>query len=158
MLDLSTVISELSHHGFKQTRQRLAVLEVIAGAQARMSPAKVHEQARQLCPDLGLATVYRTLEILDRLGAIRRVHMTDNCEGFAPAGLGKGHHVVCVKCGRVAEFTGCNVSKLVPMATRQTGFHVQEHFLELMGTCDDCYRAAAGMANAHEDRRSRCAC
>ncbi len=119
------------------------MLEVVAGAEARMTPAEIHERSRQLCPDLGLTTVYRTLEILDRLGAVRRVHMADNCEGFAPASRTEGHHVVCVKCGRVAEFTGCNVAELIPAAMRQTGFRVQEHFLELMGTCDRCYRAAS---------------
>jgi Fur family ferric uptake transcriptional regulator len=138
MFDLSAITSELSRHGFKQTRQRQAVLGVMAGAQARMSPAEVHARARELCPDLGLTTVYRTLEILDRLGAIRRVHMTDNCEGFAPSSRGEGHHVVCVKCGRVAEFAGCNVADLIPVAMQQTGFHVEEHFLELMGTCGQC--------------------
>ena len=158
MFDLSSVETELSHHGLKLTRQRHAVLEVMAGAEARLSPAEVHEQARRLCPDLGLATVYRTLEILDRLGVIRRVHMTDNCEGFAPSTLSEGHHVVCVKCGRVAEFAGCNVSELIPAAVRQTGFHVEEHFLELMGTCGECYQAASGGAGVHEHTRRRCAC
>jgi Fur family ferric uptake transcriptional regulator len=146
MFDLAAALSELSEHGFKQTRQRLAVLQVMAGAQSRLSPAEVHAQARQLCPDLGLPTVYRTLDVLGRLGIIRRVHMKDNCEGFAPASLAEGHHVVCVKCGRVAEFTGCNVSDLIPVVMQQTGFHVEEHFLELMGTCDECHRSGASAA------------
>jgi Fur family ferric uptake transcriptional regulator len=158
MFDLSTVSSEFARHRFKLTRQRQAVLQVMAGAEARLSPAEVHEQARRLCPDLGLATVYRTLEILDRLGAIRRVHMTDNCEGFAPSTLSEGHHVVCVKCGRVAEFAGCNVSELIPAAVRQTGFHVEEHFLELMGTCGECYQATSSGADVHDATRRGCAC
>lgn len=158
MFGLSAAVSELSQHGFKQTRQRLAVLEVMAGAQTRMSPAEVHAQARVLCPELGLPTVYRTLEVLDRLGIIRRVHMTDNCEGFAPASIGEGHHVVCVKCGRVAEFAGCNVSELIPAAMRQTGFHIDGHFLELMGTCGECYRPGAGTTGQENDKRSTGAC
>jgi Fur family ferric uptake transcriptional regulator len=143
LLDLSTTKALLAQRGFKLTRQRRAVLDVVATTKARLSPAELHEQARQLCPDLGLATVYRTLDILDRLGLVRRVHMNDHCEGFAPVVQGEGHHVVCVKCGRVEEFLGCNVSALIPTATRQTGFHIQEHFLELMGTCADCYRKDA---------------
>lgn len=158
MFDLSSVTGELSRHRFKLTRQRRAVLEVMAGAESRLSPAEVHEQARRLCPDLGLATVYRTLEILGRLGVIRRVHMTDNCEGFAPSTLSEGHHVVCIKCGRVAEFAGCNVSELIPAAVQQTGFHVEEHFLELMGTCGECHEAAADDADVHRDPGGRCSC
>jgi Fur family transcriptional regulator, ferric uptake regulator len=143
VLDLSTTTTLLAQRGFKLTRQRRAVLGVVAASRARLSPAELHEQARRLCPDLGLATVYRTLDILDSLGLVRRVHMNDHCEGFAPVVEGEGHHVVCVKCGRVEEFSGCNVSALIPAAARQTGFHIQEHFLELMGTCADCHRKDA---------------
>lgn len=109
-----------------------------------MSPGDIHASACLECPDLSLATVYRALEVLDRVGAVRRVHMTDHCEGFAAASLSEGHHVVCVACGRVAEFSGCNVAALVPEAVRQTGFHVEEHFLELIGTCAECFAAGAG--------------
>lgn len=134
----------MSAQGYKLTRQRRAVLSVIAQAKGRMSPADIHASARSECPDLSLATVYRALEVLDRVGAVRRVHMTDHCEGFAAASLSEGHHVVCVACGRVAEFSGCNVAALVPEAVRQTGFHVEEHFLELIGTCAECFAAGSG--------------
>ncbi len=103
-----------------------------------MSAADVYERAKRRCPDLGLATVYRTLEILDELGVIRRVHMDDNCEGFAPVALAHGHHVICVKCNRVTEFEGCDISAVLTSAARQTGFRIEEHWLELMGVCSEC--------------------
>jgi Fur family transcriptional regulator, ferric uptake regulator len=110
----------------------------MAGAVTRMSPAEIHDAARDSCPELGLATVYRTLELLEKLGVVKRVHMSDHCEAFAPAALREGHHVVCIRCGRVAEFEGCNVAALIPLAVQQTGFRVEEHFLELMGMCAVC--------------------
>jgi Fe2+ or Zn2+ uptake regulation protein len=111
---------------------------VIAVAQSRMSAADVYERARRRCPDLGLATVYRTLEILDELGVIRRVHMDDNCESFAPAAMTHGHHVICTECGRVREFEGCDIAGVLARAARQTGFQIEEHWLELMGVCSEC--------------------
>lgn len=137
-MDIETVTSLLSQRGFKQTRQRQAVLEVMSGTRVRMTPAQVYAEARQRCPDLGLPTVYRTLEILEQLKVIRRIHTSEGCEGFAPAGVLDAHHVVCVRCGRVAEFSGCNVSELIPSVADQTGFHVEGHFLELLGTCGPC--------------------
>jgi Fur family transcriptional regulator, ferric uptake regulator len=155
-MDLAATTSALARQGFKQTRQRKAVLEVLANAGARMTAGEIYTEARVRCPELGLPTVYRTLEILERVRAVRRVHTPGNCEGFAAASLADGHHVVCVKCGRVAEFTGCNVSQLIPAAMSQTGFKVEEHFLELLGTCGECSSGdAAPETNAEE---SGCAC
>ena len=158
MLDLAATTSALASNGFKQTRQRRAVLEVLAGAGARMTAAQIYAEARRRCPDLGLPTVYRTLEILERVRAIRRVHLAGNCEGFAAANLADGHHVVCVKCGKVAEFGGCNVADLIPAAMSQTGFRVQEHFLELLGTCRECSEATSGPALCCDAREGRCVC
>jgi Fur family ferric uptake transcriptional regulator len=140
MFDLDAVTEQLAAHSFKLTRQRRAVLNVIAEADSRLSPAEVYDRAKRVCPDLGLATVYRTMELLDELGAIRRVHTNDNCESFAPAAMPHGHHVICVKCNRVMEFEGCDISTVIRSAARQTGFHIEEHWLELMGTCDTCNR------------------
>ncbi len=138
MFDLEAVTEQLAARNFKMTRQRRAVLGVIVEADSRMSPAEVYARARRACPDLGLATVYRTLELLVELSAIRRVHMDDNCEGFAPAATPHGHHVICVRCSRVTEFEGCDISTVIRSAVRQTGFRIEQHWLELMGTCREC--------------------
>jgi len=138
MFDLDTVTQQLSEHQFKITRQRRAVLDAIAASHTRLSPADVYAKARRGCRDLGLATVYRTLDILAELGAIRRVHLDDGCEGFAPAAMPHGHHVICVKCNRVMEFEGCDISTVIRSAAKETGFHIEEHWLELMGTCKEC--------------------
>ncbi len=155
-MDIEATALLLSRHGFKQTRQRRAVLEVMAGTRNRVTAAEVYGEARKRCPELGLPTVYRTIEILERLKVIRRIHTLGGCEGFAPADLRDGHHVVCVSCGRVAEFSGCNVSEIVPMAMSQTGFHVEEHFLELLGTCAACSRSQ--IRTAGEDEKGEVSC
>lgn len=157
-MDLESTTSLLSRHGYKQTRQRRAVLEVVAGAHRRLTPAQVHAQAQKLCPELGLPTVYRTLEILEHLQIVRRIHTAGSCEGFAALDVPHGHHVVCVKCGRVAEFTGCNVSEIIPAVTRQTGFQVEEHFLELLGTCAVCGRSESRLASGYEAQEGAHAC
>lgn len=155
---ITAAVSVLSEHGFKQTRQRHAVLEVMDATQMALTVAEVHERGRRRCPDLGLPTVYRTLELFEHLGLVRRIHTAGGCERFAPVGRADSHHVVCVSCGRVAEFTGCNVAELIPAATSQTGFCVEEHFLELLGTCGECSVSRRAGADEHEERIGRCAC
>ena len=139
-MNLDTLNHQLSERGYKLTRQRRAVAEVVAQGHTRLDAAEVYARAQRLCPDLGLTTVYRTLDILSQLGAIKRVHLDDNCEGFAPTEIPHGHHVICIKCNRVMEFEGCDISAVLRSAAQQTGFHIEEHWLELMGTCSECRR------------------
>jgi Fur family ferric uptake transcriptional regulator len=124
--------------GYKLTRQRRAVLEVIAAGGMHLSPAEVYEQAKVKCPALGLTTVYRTLELLSALGLVRRVHLEEGCHSFASASRGHSHHLICNECGEVVEFDGCDLSPLLERVAQHTGFVIEAHWLELFGTCPAC--------------------
>ena len=137
-LDLDTLNVQLSRQGYKLTRQRKAVVEVVAHTRTRLSAAEVYARAQHGCPDLGLTTVYRTLEILEQLGVIRRVHLDDGCEGFAVAAAEHGHHLICSCCQETIEFEDCNMNALLQRVAEQTGFTIQQHWLELVGLCPEC--------------------
>ncbi len=130
----------LSAHGLRLTRQRRAVLDVVLAAPATMSPIQVFDAARELCPELGLTTVYRTLDVLSDVGALRRVHGLDHCEGFVAASAAHGHTIVCETCGRTTEFTECDMKGMVAAAGQQTGYVITDHFLQLTGLCPRCAR------------------
>jgi len=127
MFDLESITRQLAARQFKITRQRRAVLNAIATAQSRMSPAEVYARAKRDCRDLGLATVYRTLDILVELGAIRRVHLDDGCEGFAPASAEHGHHLICSRCHTAIEFEDCDMSAMFRRVESRTGFRIEQH-------------------------------
>ncbi len=139
-LDLDTLNTRLSQQGYKLTRQRKAVVEVVTQAHTRLSAADVFTQAQGVCPDLGLTTVYRTLEILEQMGVIRRVHLDDGCEGFALAPAEHGHHLICRRCQETIEFEDCNLKALLKRVAEQTGFTVEQHWLELVGVCPRCQK------------------
>jgi Fe2+ or Zn2+ uptake regulation protein len=139
-LDLETLNAQLSAQGYKLTRQRRAVVAVVTHAHTRMSAADVYTHAQRACPDLGLTTVYRTLEILEQMSVIRRVHLDDGCEGFAPTALEHGHYVVCHRCQATVEFEGCDLMQLLERVTDQTGFVVEQHWLNLVGLCPKCQK------------------
>ena len=139
-LDLDTLNAQLSEQGYKLTRQRRAVVEVVTQAHTRLSAADVFAQAQRGCPDLGLTTVYRTLEILEQMGVIRRVHLDDGCEGFAPASAAHGHHLICSRCQETIEFEDCNMAALLKRVSEQTGFAIEQHWLELVGLCPTCQK------------------
>jgi Fur family ferric uptake transcriptional regulator len=128
----------LAERGLRLTRQRRAVLEAIAAAPSSLSATQVYDAARAGCPELGLTTVYRTLEVLTEVGALRRVHGSDHCESFVPASAEHGHTVVCSGCGRATEFTACDMRDIADAAARETGYSITGHFLQLSGLCARC--------------------
>ena len=138
---VAELAEQLSAHGYKLTRQRRAVLSVIAASEGHLNPAEVYEKAKANCPEIGLTTVYRTLDILARLGAIRRVHLEGGCHSYALASGGHRHHLVCTDCGNVVEFEGCDLSALLQAVASQTGFEIKEHWLQLFGKCPACQKA-----------------
>jgi Fur family ferric uptake transcriptional regulator len=137
-LDADRIAETLAARGQRLTRQRRAVLDAVTEASSSVSPVQVFDAARERCPELGLTTVYRTLDLLSEIGALRRVHGPDHCEAFVPAGAAHGHTVVCSRCGQVVEFTECDLRAVAAAAARQTGYRITGHFLQFSGLCATC--------------------
>jgi Fe2+ or Zn2+ uptake regulation protein len=143
-LDTDGIARQLAERGLQLTRQRRAVLEAVAEAASSVSPVQVYDAARERCPELGLTTVYRTLDVLSDIGALRRVHGPDRCETFVPAAAAHGHPVVCSRCGRVTEFTEGDMKAVAAAAAQQTGYRITDHFLQLGGVCAACASETGG--------------
>ena len=143
-MDAVHLEQELSAAGCRLTRPRRAVLRVVAEATCPLTPAQVHEQARVHYPQVGLVTIYRTLELLAGLGLVRRIHTEEGCHGYVPVAIGEaGHHLVCTSCHPAVEFPCTGMEETLAEVERLTGFSVQEHWLELFGLCPAC-RAEEG--------------
>lgn len=151
-VDSDAVVAAIAARGLRLTRQRRAVVEAVAASEACLTPLDVFQAARASCPDLGLTTVYRTLELLDEVGAVRRVHGPDGCERLVPATAEHGHSVVCSACGRVTEFTACDMSAVAAAAGNETGYSITGHFLQFTGVCAAC-AAGTGEADARQGER-----
>lgn len=133
-------LARLQAHGYRLTAPRRAVVDTIALSQRVLSPQEVYEQARQQHPGLGLVTVYRTLEKLEQLGLIERVHQPEGCSAFV-ASLGGHHHLlICRACGRFSYFGGDRLGGLVDEVEQASGYCVENHWLQLFGLCEDCRR------------------
>lgn len=150
MVDLgdADLARELSSRGFKLTRQRRAVLQVIADCEGRLDPAELYAEAKRVCPRIGLTTVYRTLEILSELGAVKRVHLEHGCHSYAPASNGHRHYLVCSGCQQVVEFDGCDLAGALGAVAARTGFRIEGHWLQLFGQCPACQERQAAQADA----------
>ncbi len=87
---------------------------------------------------IGLATVYRTVEVLERIGLLRRVHNSQGDHLFVTSRPGHYHPLVCRSCGKVLEFETCDLQELEQRLAEASGFKVEGHELEVYGTCPEC--------------------
>jgi Fur family ferric uptake transcriptional regulator len=131
-------LGRLRSHGARLTGARCAVVEVMADSPCALTPVEVYDQARKHYPDLGLVSVYRTLEMLEDLGLVQRVHHSKDCQAFLRAGRGHQHILLCERCGRAVLFEGDDMTDLFDKVASQTGFEIKEHWLQITGLCPDC--------------------
>jgi Fur family ferric uptake transcriptional regulator len=131
------IAQALRQAGYRLTQPRLAVLRVLQEADAYLSPLEIHERAKRVYRHLGLVTVYRTLEVLDELGIVRRVHTRGQCHGYARAKDDR-HYLVCRHCDHIIEFPCDGLGALIDHVQRRTGYHIEAHLLELTGLCPNC--------------------
>lgn len=129
---------QLQATGCRLTEARRAVVQVMQASSRAMTPIQVYDAARQRDPHLGLVTVYRTLEKLEQLNLIQRVHQEHGCQAFMRSGRGHQHLILCERCGRAVHFEGDNLEELFARIGQQTGFEVKDHWLQASGLCADC--------------------
>lgn len=141
MADLHhTWLEKLQSNGYRLTESRRTVVEIIAVSQRALSPLEVYELARSQITSIGLVTVYRTLEKLEELKLIQRVHQPQGCQAFIAAFTGHQHFILCQRCGKVMFFAGEDLEDYFERIGCQTGYKVKEHWLQLFGVCADCLR------------------
>ena len=119
----------------RTTRQRTLIRDVLQQALRPLSPSEILEQAHATQPQLGIATVYRTLKLLLEDGEITNVLLPGEPARYEPARKGHHHHFSCQNCRRVLELEGCalKADRMVPPGSR-----VLTHDVILYGICADC--------------------
>lgn len=132
--ELATILDRLEERGRRVTEPRLRVIHAIASAPSGLTV----EEVMRLAPGAGRATVFRTVRLLQELGIVCRVLMEDGRPQYRLARRGHHHHLVCVSCGRIEDFTSCSVADLVEELTRNTEYVVEGHWLEVYGRCHAC--------------------
>lgn len=136
-----TWLDTLAQSGYRLTESRKTVVDVIAGSQRALSPLEVFDLARARHTGLGLVTVYRTLEKLEELGLIQRVHQPRGCQAFIAAFTGHQHLILCSQCGNVQFFDGDNLDGLIHDIGKETGYQIHDHWLQLFGLCSECQKS-----------------
>ena len=135
----------LKEKGLKVTWQRLQVLEVLATRRdTHMAVEDIYDLVREAHPEVGLATVYRTVQLLLEMQLVDRIHLDDGCVRYEIGHLFDGdgkhshHHLICKKCGKVLAFEDDLLEELENHIEEATGFQIFDHELKFYGQCREC--------------------
>lgn len=128
----------LKASGYRLTSPRRAVVDTLANSQRALNATEIYDLAREQYPSLGLVSVYRTLEKLEELNLIQRVHHPDGCQAFIAGFTGHQHLLICQKCGQSAFFEGDDLELLFERVAQESGYQIKEHWLQLFGLCSVC--------------------
>jgi Fur family ferric uptake transcriptional regulator len=133
-------LERLHANGYRLTAPRQAVVEILASSHRVLSPLDVYELARSRYSGLGLVTVYRTIEKLEELDLLQRVHQPSGCQGFVASFSGHQHLLICQRCGQVEYFGGDHesINHLIMEVGRRSGYQIEDHWLQLFGLCASC--------------------
>jgi Fur family transcriptional regulator, ferric uptake regulator len=137
----------------RETRQRREIFETLQRLTSHPTAAELYELVRQRLPRISLGTVYRNLDALSRVGAVRRLEIGHG-EARFDGDCGWHYHVRCAECGRLTDVRGLTIEVQPEAVARLTGYRIVGHHLGFVGICPSCQdstgspegdRAASGM-------------
>jgi Fur family ferric uptake transcriptional regulator len=136
---------KLNESGYKLTTQRRVVFEVIHANEGKhFSPEEIYEIVKEDHPEIGLATVYRTLKLFEKIGIIYRLNFNDGCSRFEMSHFDdeshRHHHLICVECGKIMEVKIDLLQDLEDHIEKNYEFDIHNHTLKFFGTCVDCQK------------------
>lgn len=127
----------LRSRGLRLTAQRQLILEAVHDL-GHATPEQVHQAVREVAAGVNITTIYRTLELLERLGLVTHTHLSHGSPTYHAAGSDQHVHLVCRSCGGVDEM---DPELLRPLADRlrdERGFRVDIGHVALFGVCGKC--------------------
>lgn len=125
--------------GVRATRQRAAVTELLEGIGEFRSAQELHDELRRRGENIGLTTVYRTLQTLSSAKLVDTLRTDTGESVYRRCSEHHHHHLVCRDCGSTVEVAGREVEAWAAEVAVQHGFSDVSHTIEIFGTCARCH-------------------
>ena len=138
---VTTSRKALNGVGMRVTHQRALIMEIIRKGRGHLDADEIYRRAREKETRLSLSTVYRTLQMLKKLGLVEELHFDEEHHHYEVKPSVEHHHLVCLGCGRVIEFhypLSRYLRKKVPEAK---DFDITETEIRMTGYCAKCRRS-----------------
>ncbi|MBW6463510.1 MAG: Fur family transcriptional regulator [Bacillota bacterium] len=136
---LLILTDKITKNSYKLTGPRLAILDYLAHEKGHHDIMDIYEKIRLKNESIGMATIYRTIDLFLELGIVRVLTLKNSQPCFEINWPDDHHHhLVCTECGHIIEFGSCNFKLIVGEIEKVTCFRVEEHTLEAYGLCPKC--------------------
>ncbi|KAB3537344.1 transcriptional repressor [Alkaliphilus pronyensis] len=133
---------KLKEKGFKLTPQRRATLDVVFGNKGKhLNTEEIYGFVKEKCPEIGLATVYRTLQLLEEMELVSKINLDDGCiryEFNTHDDDHQHHHLICQSCGKIIEVELDLLDQLEQEIENTYKFKVIDHKVKFFGICSKC--------------------
>ncbi|MGL5575732.1 MAG: Fur family transcriptional regulator [Sarcina sp.] len=140
--DYKTLKEQFKSKGYKLTPQIRAIVDIIMDSEKKhLTAEEIYDQVKVNCPEIGLATVYRTILLLEEMGVIYKLDLNDGCSRYELANENENHrhhHLVCNSCGSVSEVEDDLLEELENEVERKYGFKIEDHSVKFFGICKNC--------------------
>lgn len=140
MVQSHQIVRKLSEKGYRLTPQRGIILSALAKSEGHISAEEIHVRISERHPCINISTVYRTLELLLKLGLVVRTDMGDGIDRYQHVNKSDHHHLVCSNCSRVIDVEENMLEGFRQKAKTRYGFEVLKKHLAFSGLCEDCRR------------------
>ncbi len=127
----------LAKHQLKLTRQREQILSVFLKME-HITAEQMYRMLAKKDPHIGLATIYRTLNLFCEAGLAQARHFGTQTQYDNISHKGHHDHLICTDCGKIVEFENCDIERLQEEVAHRNGFTIKTHKLELYGLCAAC--------------------
>ena len=138
MNQLGDLASKLIKMGYRLTPQRMMILSAIERSDDHISAEEIYAQVVAKYPNVNISTVYRTLELLKRLGLVTETDLGGGRLRYHPVGKGHHHHLVCQECGAIIALDESLLSSLKSALLREYKFSADLRHLAIFGRCVKC--------------------
>lgn len=137
---MDKIKDKLRNSNYRITGQRSAILEVMMDNRGKhLSAEEVLVEARKMVPNMGIATVYRTLEKLANIEVLYKTRFDEGCYRYelSDEGIHQHHHIICLECGQITELKDDFLSILEQQLENQ-GYQIIDHELKIYAYCPSC--------------------
>lgn len=134
--------------GYRLTVGREAILDVLSSSEGHLSAEDIYTKINPKYPNVGLTTVYRTLDVLSHIGMISKLDIGDKRARYelaeGPKGPHHHHHLVCTNCNKVIDYTDFIKEEVELLRetekalSEKYNFKITNHIIQFYGLCDEC--------------------
>jgi Fur family ferric uptake transcriptional regulator len=134
-----SALAAVRRAGHRGGGARTAVIELLAEQECCLSAQEIFDRLRGRGRRVGIASVYRALDLLTGLRVVQRLEIGDGIARYEPAhGHGHHHHLVCDGCGKVTAFEDPTLEDALARVATRVDYAVGGHDVTLRGACPDC--------------------